>query len=346
LDASITDPLSPKLLAWGQTLRRWRASKRWSQMTLADSVGVNHSTVSNWERATAEPRHCNLEQLECLGFLEPYPTVQGPSVLDASPLLAMSEHAERWEGFCERVKTFVEEVEQEEHAVWMELRSTQFLDVLTATIPNYSGCRLAEITTWALDRNAELHESALGHQESQDAKMKRRADFERDVLTREASELVSRFRSPLRRESAQRELKRITEPLRNFWNLQDSYQAHLTELVEKCQEFAKRFTIEDLTYECALLGEGWQENPSLRGWMRQHLQAYKASDQGTSVAAWDPWRQCPADLVTFEQRLEVLSASKSEALSFALDLAEPSLSEHVEDVLEEIITTEAQQDGT
>lgn len=43
--------------ALGQRIRRLREQRRWSQEQLADMLGVNKKSVSNWERGRNDPRN-------------------------------------------------------------------------------------------------------------------------------------------------------------------------------------------------------------------------------------------------------------------------------------------------
>ena len=81
------------MLLWGEprevavkTIRELREGKGWSQLELANRVGVTPSTVYNWERGKYEPRASQFRQIaEVFGVsMDAIELVQGADVILAA----------------------------------------------------------------------------------------------------------------------------------------------------------------------------------------------------------------------------------------------------------------------
>ena len=53
---------------YGQTIKALRAHLGWSQQKLAKRIGVNPSTVRQWEKGQTEPHGAALKALESLEY--------------------------------------------------------------------------------------------------------------------------------------------------------------------------------------------------------------------------------------------------------------------------------------
>ena len=53
----------------GQKIRAWRQRQGWTQEKLAREIGVNRTTISDWELEKYEPNPDHMEKLRRLGVL-------------------------------------------------------------------------------------------------------------------------------------------------------------------------------------------------------------------------------------------------------------------------------------
>lgn len=57
------------MITTGQKIERWRGGQGWTQETLAKKVGVDQTTVSDWESGKYAPNPEHLRKLGELGIL-------------------------------------------------------------------------------------------------------------------------------------------------------------------------------------------------------------------------------------------------------------------------------------